>query len=899
MTAFPVTLRPNPLSLANVTHLMPAGLTIEEMLASYPTELPIGFEQFGIVNLNGHIVPRELWRSVRVKRDRGDQPVSIALYLVPQNGGQGGGKQTAMLIGTIAVIAAAAAVSGGLLGPAGLGLSAGLAAGTWGAAAAGAAISIGGTLALSALAPPPVSSSARRGGGTNAFQQIAGIQANPLAPLQTIPTVLGQLMASPPHLIRPYTKMVANKVRAYACVGFSGALDITDVRINGVPETTFTDVDVHTSETGSAMTLATENVWEEMPNERLSRHDVVQNDSAGRELVDQTTPTNSEPKFHYFRTKGIPSKVRIRLYFPAGHSYINDAGNSQPAETWVQIEARVAGGSFLKLPVLIYTGEFKGEKRSQITLQWGTSSASSIGNAGGGTFHAGAVSTIGRGNAWEYDSHADYNFAADPDDNAKNIQLDGEQGFIIHMSTTTFPQTNEYEIRIRRSSTRLESAVTGVVDDNLFGVETEAGVDKVFGSNDNANQHKTMSEIIVESFATVRSGNPLVTSGLSYIEVDAEGVNIETISATWQSKSNNWNGSSWPTAGTTATSNPASLFRHVLLNTTLNAEPLNEDLLEDAAGESLVTWYTYCNSEGLECNMIADGRPLEEILQIIAACGHAAVRRSDKWGVIIEKDRSADPITQLFSPRNSWNNSVRKLFPDPPLDGLFVTYINEAEDYVADEVEVTYTAGDNVEAIEYPGITTLAQAQMRARLDLRQRALRSKFYTFMTDTQGIVSQRGDLVGYVHDIIDSARLGARINKLVFNSGGDATGVILDTAVQPYQIGADIFALDNVFSVGDIFASQPVGIVILKLDGTFVTRTIDQTGLDANSVASKQVNFTAVISGLGGSSTDFIGAEVAIGSLSSEYRRCLVFDIQWDQELNATMVLVDEAPEIHPL
>ena len=901
-----VTLRPSPFSLANRTHVMEPGQTLAEMVACYPG-LPPEFDEFGMIAIGGHVIPRENWRKVRVIPERGNVPTAVSLYLLPMGGGGGGGgaKQTLQLVGTIAIIAAAAAVSAGALGPAGLGIAGGFfAAGSTSAAVLSAGISIAGTMALHALAPPPVSAAARRAelGTTAGPGGMTGIQANPLQPLQTIPTVLGMMKVSPPHLISPYTELIDGKVTVFACVGLAGAIDITDVRVNGMDAASFATVTTHSSETGAAMTLAIENVREELPGETLSRHVLDETTAGGVTLLNGTDA--DLPQYHYYRTQGVPNFVRLRLLFPAGLFRYSSTQVVGRALVPIRIEMRRVGDvSWINLPELwISDPNFKAGRplRHQITLSWGTNDTNILA-PDNNTMLEMAYAIAATGQAHQYSAHTDFLHSGV---SAKRITRTGYYVTTIHLATATFPQTAEYEIRVKRGAgfqpggaltTTYPTAGGGAADSNWFG--RSAGVIGV-----TEDQFLKPFDAVVESLATIRDGLPLDPAGLSYVEVQAEGLQIDSISFTAQSKSNNWTGAAWQTAGTTATSNPASLFRHLLLNSTgsdLNAEPLSQTLLEEGASESLVTWYTYCNTNSLECNMIVDGRPLEEVLQIVCACGHAALRRSDKWGVIIEKDRSGDSIVQLFSPRNTWSSSIRKVFPDPPLDGLFVTYVNSAEDYSTDEHEETYTAGANVEAIDYPGITTNAQVVKRARLDLRQRALRSSFYNFQTDMQGIVSQRGDLVGYLHDVVDQARVGARINKVLFNSGGNATGLILDTAVKPFMIASDVFAAANVYSLADVFAAQSVGIVIMKLDGTFVTRTIDQTGLTESSDESQQVNFTAVISGLAGSDTDYIGAEVAIGILSSEYRRCIITEIQWDGELNASVTLVDEAPTIHPL
>lgn len=879
MNMIPVTLRPNPLEVATRTHVMRPGYTIAEMLAAYPERLPPGFYTHGVVTVEDTEFFPEWWPYVRIK-DTG-KVRCITLRIVPGTGGGGGsgGKNALAIVGAIAVIAASAWVGG-----AGIAFL-GIAGGTVASQVAAAAIGIAGGLALNALAPPPISPKARQQQAMQGGNQLkyAGIQGNLLEPLATIPTVLGLIMASPPHLIRPYTKMLDKRVHAYACVGFAGFLDITNVRINGVDSTTLTDVTTHVVENGAAQTLALENVWEDQPNQELARHILKDDDSTGILLADQTTPANSYPKWHYFRTKGIPTKVRIRLGFPAGIFQISStSGAVVTAGFPIKIAVRRVGvASWTLLPFFVFRGNGSNAQRTQITLDWTASTSGTLAAPGSpNTLNYDAVGRMGIGQAWAENSGSDY--IVDATNNVKNVVRDGEQGWIIRMSTTTFPQTGEYEVRIMRGYHDQNLGST----DNWFGSVVDGSGNDVLDGGTTSNNNKTgNSTCIVESFACVRSGLPLDPTDLSYIEIEAEEFGVETITATWETKAGNWSGAAWGALEATPTNLCASLFRHILLNSRLNAEPLDASLLEQASGESLTTWYNDCvaASPDYTCNMVVDGMSVEQVLQIVAACGHAAVRRSDKWGVIEEKDRSASPIVQMFSPRNTWNNTVKVVFPDPPVDGLFITYPDSTDDYGINEATVTIAAGSNIEAIEYPGIVSLTRIQERARLDLRQRKFRNRFYSFNTDIQGIVSQRGDLVGYSFDVLEAVRQAARIRKVLFDGSGQATAVVMDELI-------DLAVL----------AAGSVGIVITRLDGTVTQKQVNMTGITAASPPQSTITFTSVIAGLGGNDADFIGAHAMIGVLNSEYRRCIVFDITWDSDLNSRMTLVDEAAaNIYPL
>lgn len=114
------------------------GSTIAEIVESIP-DLPRRFWRDGVVMVGDDPIPRHMWRHVRPKVQTG-VTVDVSLHL-PMLGGGKSGKSTLALIGTIAIMALAFAVSGGALG-------AGFAAGTFNARVAALAVCASGTLCI-------------------------------------------------------------------------------------------------------------------------------------------------------------------------------------------------------------------------------------------------------------------------------------------------------------------------------------------------------------------------------------------------------------------------------------------------------------------------------------------------------------------------------------------------------------------------------------------------------------------------------------------------------------------------------------------------------------------------------------------------------------------------------
>jgi hypothetical protein len=179
--------RIEPSEFANYHYGIKPGQTITEIIRSINT-VPSWVWDYGKVAVGGVPVLRAYWDKVKVKSGT---YVNISVY--PKGGSGGGAKDIISTIATIALIAGATAISGGALAPF---LGAGFVAGSLGASAAALGLTVVGSLALQALAPPPVATNLD-GGIARDDRVIAGIQGNPLARFDYLERVMGTMRASP------------------------------------------------------------------------------------------------------------------------------------------------------------------------------------------------------------------------------------------------------------------------------------------------------------------------------------------------------------------------------------------------------------------------------------------------------------------------------------------------------------------------------------------------------------------------------------------------------------------------------------------------------------------------------------------------------------------------------
>lgn len=194
-----------------------------------------------------------------------------------------------------------------------------------------------------------------------------------------------------------------------------------------------------------------------------------------------------------------------------------------------------------------------------------------------------------------------------------------------------------------------------------------------------------------------------------------------------------------------------------------------------------------------ECNAYIEGKnALSDILRIVAACGRAASRISDKVGVIVERDRSDQSPIALFTQRNSKGLTIRRAFPRIP-DGLRITFNDEDNDYQPTEIYVyrrEIGAATEIESVKYVGITKRSEVLARAYLDFRQMLRRPTLYNFETDIENLYCTKGSLVSLSHDTLRRHFDSARVVSAAL-SGGNLTSLALDSALR-FDLAGDALA-----------------------------------------------------------------------------------------------------------
>lgn len=354
------------------------------------------------VYMNGIFIPKAWWPYVTMKPEAEGLTVFV---IVAQKG------SLVPIIASVALIALTAGI--GTFGVPFLG--AGFAAGTFGASAVAAGVGIAGQIALRALTAPP---SVKNAGGDVKDLSQAGIDVNIVAKLQLLPTLHGKVRVSPMVISPTYTTWDGNEVTVHAIVGIQGPNEQELILLNGTDIALIEGLTYETrnGDPGDApLTLAQLTCIQQTEQVTLSNFltklELTKNDS----LIDQVTPANSSPDYHYFKTDGIADEIWLRLQFPSGIVYTPSV---IPAAVALRIEIRKVGDvTWRKLPTAhIYdVNKGSGPLRVEIKLKFQTQpSGRHFSNASDEYPIFELTNTTGIGQTFEYVADAYFQNAAVP-----------------------------------------------------------------------------------------------------------------------------------------------------------------------------------------------------------------------------------------------------------------------------------------------------------------------------------------------------------------------------------------------------------------------------------------------------------------------------------------------------
>jgi hypothetical protein len=194
--------------------------------------------------------------------------------------------------------------------------------------------------------------------------------------------------------------------------------------------------------------------------------------------------------------------------------------------------------------------------------------------------------------------------------------------------------------------------------------------------------------------------------------------------------------------------------------------------------DAIAAWRSWCATKSLGCNVQLDSsKSVWDVLQAIARCGRASPSWSTgRLGVLW--DAAGMPVVAVFGPSNIKKGSFEVVYgSEAAADEITLSYVDADADYKADTVRVAapgVSAPVKPASIELWGCTNRDQAIRECRLQVAHQIYRTRQISWVTDMEGLVVTRGDVVSLSHDLTQWGVSGRLL-------GGTATSLVLDRAI----------------------------------------------------------------------------------------------------------------------
>ncbi|MDM8356679.1 host specificity factor TipJ family phage tail protein [Pandoraea communis] len=252
---------------------------------------------------------------------------------------------------------------------------------------------------------------------------------------------------------------------------------------------------------------------------------------------------------------------------------------------------------------------------------------------------------------------------------------------------------------------------------------------------------------------------------------------ISTFSAKAQAVCPVWNGSAWVTQ---ATSNPAWWCLWWARGKFINGRRVYGAGLPDSRIdiEGIKAFGAYCDANGLTCNFVQGAATsIGTMMDQIALNGDgSATWLTGKLGVVW--DAPNQPPIMQFGPFNIKRDSFQVEYNTQNLaDEIVVNFINPAKGWTTDQVRAkspNVTAPSNPVTLDFTGCTSATLAGRKANLMAAAQYYHRRKMTWVSDLEGFVAQRGDVVVLSHDMTAWSFAGRM-------TGGDRNTLRLDRSV----------------------------------------------------------------------------------------------------------------------
>ena len=317
------------------------------------------------------------------------------------------------------------------------------------------------------------------------------------------------------------------------------------------------------------------------------------------------------------------------------------------------------------------------------------------------------------------------------------------------------------------------------------------------------------------------------------------------------------------------TSNPASIYRHVLQDKIAMARPQADAILDL---DNLARAHEFWDDRGWEWNFVCDASvSVFERLQSICAAGLASPTMVDgRWGIIIDKER--DHVACAFTSANSWGWTFERTQVRLPneihcnfISG--VTWDTDMQRVATDEL----IEGDIIyETQTYEGVNDPAQVYQLARFHYADAKNRRRTITLRCYDEALLCTRGDLVECACPNVSPHGLQVgRVRKVLTDENGYVTGFTTDQS-----------------NTTD-FSGRRFGVRIYNSEGVIYHAEVlpeDTTQTQLNFISPQQMNIAN-------------GDKYAFGDYSEEVFQAIVIGMQFNSDWTCDVTLQDYVPTLY--
>ncbi len=862
--------KPSPFKSQRAFTFANEGQSLEEIYQSMEWDNP-EIKKCVQIRLNGDIIPPENWGRIYPKRE-----TSVFIEVVPQGGG---GKNPLRTILSIAVIVAAFALPGMILAAPEAAILGSLTAGQ----ALGAAISIVGSLLVNAIVPPSaprLTSTSNQQDSPTLFIQGA---RNRLAPFAPVPVIFGRMRAMPLYGARYYTENVGDDqyVRMLFVWG-QGPLMITDERIGNTSLDAFDDIEIehrYGYPDDEPITLFSNTVFQTDLNVTLTKeggYEYRTTEADTEEIVIDITFTRGLFRYSNSGKKKSKSvKLEIEHALAGTDDWLNEV------ETYKQIESQTTGtvlnGGRLGNPshridtvsLDPLSGEASVHRGAAVSGAIALENPPVPADVPEGRIKIAELKVIGQG--YSLSDKRDPSLIGDLFENADDFvcTLDLNQSHKNGTSAQVVVASGGLKINGIEVTAAKTSAVRKSVRIQVPKGQYDVRIRRL--SDDNDTSDKIFDTSVWTALRSVKFEPPLVQDGLAVTAmrikatgqlngaVDTYNGVVSSILPDWDEETQTWIDRE--------TSNPASLYRHLLLT--------EAGFGENRFNESeIIDWHNDCADVGREFNHVVDyDSTLYETALDIAAAGRAAVAQADGLWTVTRDLPQITPV-QHVTPRNSFDFSSQSIFKEIP-HALRIQFTNEETDWQRDEI-IVYDDGYDKETatefgeLELTGVTNPVQAWKEGRYHFAVLKHRNKMYSFSMGVDHIVCTRGDMIKLTQDAITNG-IGARVSSVTIDQeAGTVTHVTLDETCEMEASKAYVIR----FRLDDRQLSQQD---LITIEGEHNTFELEDPILIADAPMA--------------------GDLAIFGEQGLESIDVIVKSVSYQGDLNARLECLPAAPEVH--